>query len=321
MVSKTTLLIIGAVVCLILLFLFGFALNSEYAKTKELKVALHQFRPDSPIITSCRNLTMENATYNLAKDINISSASCFHLCPFLEWARNEKPNLTGCSIDLDCACLVVQADNITINGNGHSINGDLTNKTAGIYTNHSYTTIKDLSINAFDYNLFIDMAHGASIKNNSIYGGGTYGAFFQYSNNSIFSNNTLTDNSYGMAVDYRSVNVSVENNTIIGNHSRHNAMSGSTAILDARFYNNTISGYAYALRFESVFTSVVSENRLDADQYGIYVTHCGACGENGSDTSMFNSFFNNTINAPVWLMDEGKNLYYPINIRGDCFRK
>ncbi|RLI40422.1 hypothetical protein DRO59_09320 [Candidatus Bathyarchaeota archaeon] len=131
--------------------------------------------PDAPIIT------YDNVTYTLTGNITSSADG-----------------------------IVVERDNIVIEGAGHTLQG--TGSGSGIdLSGRSNVTIKNITITTFYYGIRLHFSSNNSIVGNNITNN-VYGVWIYFScNNSVSGNNITNNNSYGILVGYSS------NNNISGN--------------------------------------------------------------------------------------------------------
>lgn len=202
-------------------------------------------------LNSCQNLTSENTTYVLTQSVN-SSATCF----------------------------TILANNVTIDGNGFTINysqsvvGYAINNSGG----YNYTKVKDLKIfqggpNASAYGIYASGMYNGEVTNNTIttFGTSGRGVYFTRSvSNNISGNNITTsaDHGYGIYLESYSNSNTVYGNTI----TTSGGTSGKGIYLYSSSSLNNISGNA-------ILTSGAS----------------GSYGIDASSASDSNTFFGNTI--------------------------
>jgi len=158
-------------------------------------------------LTDCATLSKANTAYGLLNDVFKSSGACF----------------------------TINADNITLDCNGHNITGTAT---YGVYSNPtSGLTVKNCNANVAFYGLYLKGNNTRVI--NSSFGGNWYGAlvgnginasvinstsynnvyrgfYIQGLNDSIFINNTGTDDGLNTFYLVFSKNVTFLNNTVTG---------------------------------------------------------------------------------------------------------
>ena len=180
--------------------------------------------PDAPITT------LDNITYTLTDNITSSGDG-----------------------------IVVERDNIVIDGAGYTLEGTGAYPYKGICLDgRSNVTIKNTIITTFYYGILLYSSSNNSISGNNIANNG-FGISLGYSsNNSIFGNNITTNNYDGIELYYSSNNSICENNITANNengidlyYSSNNSISGNTFIKDGLFVwfsyhnsveNNTVNG-------------------------------------------------------------------------------
>jgi len=167
--------------------------------------------------------------------------------------------------------IVVERDNIVVDGAGYTVHGIYPRKGTGIYlTGRSNVTIKNMEIKAFRYGgIWLD-----SSSNNIIYG------------------NNITDNDHGIYLSGSSILGTSNNNTIYGNNIFENCyngiwLEGST---NNSIYGNNITGNGIHLGGAFSFSSS-NNNSI----YGNNITGCGIGLDAGSSNNMI--YHNNFINS------------------------
>lgn len=136
----------------------------------------------------------------------------------------------------------IDSDNITLNGNGHSIKGDGTGD--GIYLTYlkGNITIQNLEISQFVNGIRLS-THPYFTSNNTIIentiSDNQYGIYGYGSAGFTFIENTISNNQYGVYLDYLS-----RNNTFIGNTIDSNNFSGIGLLYyttNNKFIRNNVS--------------------------------------------------------------------------------
>jgi parallel beta-helix repeat protein len=165
--------------------------------------------------------------------------------------------------------IVVERDNIIIDGGGYTVEGTRAYYSMGIaLSNRINVTIKDINVKNFDYGLYLYFSSNNNVAGNKIeahkYGGvGLY--LLCSSNNSIIGN--VIANSYdGMRLEGSS------NNTIFGNHVTANYKNGiylypqlyPTTIIssDNIIYANNITNNKEGIRIERSINNVIYANNV-----------------------------------------------------------
>ncbi|MEM4712532.1 MAG: right-handed parallel beta-helix repeat-containing protein, partial [Archaeoglobaceae archaeon] len=160
---------------------------------------------DAPLITS------NYVTYNLTDDVNTS--------------------VDG---------IVVERDNIVINGNGHSVTGQ--GSGCGIkLENRINVTITNVTVESFEYGICLSTSSNNVISNSSISNNTVSGIFLVASSNNTISNNSISNNGVGIYLGLSSNNV-ISNNSISDNVVSGIFLTGS---LNNIISNNSISNNYY----------------------------------------------------------------------------
>jgi len=169
--------------------------------------------------------------------------------------------------------IVVERDNIVIDGAGYTVQGTGAYPSKGInLTERKNVTIKNVEVKAFDYGIFLDQS-----LNNRIIGTNLtkndYGIYLYHSSNNTISANHIYNNSRGIYLYIDS-----ENNTISANYIYNNSEDG----IDLRpSSNNTISANHIYNNSRGIYLYIDSENNTISANYiynnsedGIYLYHC-----------------------------------------------
>jgi parallel beta-helix repeat protein len=188
--------------------------------------------------------------------------------------------------------LVVERDNIVVDGAGHTLEGN--GSGIGIYlTFRGNVTITNITIRNFYYgicffgssnnilyaNRIANNARGirfaSGSTNNSIFANSITnndrGIYFGSSPNNSISANTITNNSYGFYLMYSSDNNSVSANTIANNVNGiylEYASNGNSISANNVTNNN---GYGILLEYSSNNNSISANSITDNKAYGIYL--------------------------------------------------
>lgn len=152
------------------------------------------------------------------------------------------------------SCFTVGADNITIDGAGHTITGDGKVGHFGVVAeNHNGLTIKNTTFKDFDYGVHLTGVNNSTIENDT-FTTNSYGLVLHGGSHTTIRNNTATDNSVnGFYIESTdgtiTGNTSHNNNVGIGlvtsEHntvSSNNVYSNDRGILLLGSNNNTLTG-------------------------------------------------------------------------------
>jgi parallel beta-helix repeat protein len=180
--------------------------------------------------------------------------------------------------------VVVQRNNIVVDGAGYTIQGTAAPYSIGInLTGRSNVTIKNVKIKAFYYGLILDHSSNSIFSGSSITNNTTYGIYLFYSSNDTVSGNNITNDNYGVYLDSSSNSTILRNNitnnaqcgVLLYDSSNHNTVSGNN-ITNTKYYGavdldlgsdyNTVSGNVFTndgLIVVESFSNVVEGNLVN----------------------------------------------------------
>jgi len=192
-------------------------------------------------------------------------------------------------------CMDIQANNVTLDCQGHTIDGIGTTNTYGIYVYRSSSqntnvTIRNCNVQDWEYGIQLTFSSSNTITNNTA--NNTFGIRLDaFSNNNTITNNTINNNdAYGIFLALSS------NNTIISNIVNNNgygfylSSSLSNIITNNTVNNNEAGGFRLDHSSNNKITNNIVNN--NGGEGGIYLLSSSAT----SDNAIYNNFFNNTIN-------------------------
>jgi len=153
--------------------------------------------------------------------------------------------------------IVVERDNIVIDGGGYTVQG--TGSGRGIDLSWRINvTIRNIIIIAFEDGIYLYYSSSNSISGNSITANSQLGIALSYSSNNSITGNSITNNGYGLWLVYSSNSNSISGNNIANNwygiylgSSSSNSISGNTFTNDGLYVwgpyqnsveNNTVNG-------------------------------------------------------------------------------
>ncbi len=123
------------------------------------------------LVSACQDLDLPNTVYSLSADLLTTPT--------------------------DRDCLIVKADNITIEGNNKQIVGLRTPGIDGIYVDHNYLvknlTIRNLIIRSFDFGINLRKVSKSSLYNNIVSNSISIGISAHDGNNISYKNNQIID--------------------------------------------------------------------------------------------------------------------------------
>lgn len=161
--------------------------------------------------------------------------------------------------------IVVERNNIVIDGAGHTLQGGAGEN--GFFLNNTYNVaIKRTNIKNFETGILLLAASGSNIFENNVTGNSLSGIFLIASENNSIYGNTVTNNWIGIGLE-----IEVNYNTIIGNKITNNSADG--IFINDLSNNNTII-----------------ENYVADNAGGIYIGPLPCSG----NLIFHNNFINNT---------------------------
>ncbi|MDD5740816.1 MAG: hypothetical protein PHH54_02420, partial [Candidatus Nanoarchaeia archaeon] len=132
--------------------------NNTYGSYISLSVAF------STAVTVCANLTRENAVYTLYNNLSTTGD-----------------------------CFVISANNITLNLNGYTIDGDDSGSDQGITANGcNYTFIRNGTITDFRHAIYLTYSSN-NLVDNMVIDSNSYGTLLESSLNNVFANSSFTN--------------------------------------------------------------------------------------------------------------------------------
>ncbi|MFH1229428.1 MAG: right-handed parallel beta-helix repeat-containing protein [Candidatus Aenigmatarchaeota archaeon] len=192
--------------------------------------------------------------------------------------------------------IIIGAENITIDCDGHSITGPYDGYSYGISLNDYWNsiTIKNCNIKYFGIGIYLDYTLNSSIVNNSLSGNvyeGDIGAgiyLIGSAENLLISGNHIFDNEYGIySFDCMNTNTTIISNTIENNNMEDGDGDYGTGIYFYMGDNNSITNntirnntYSYGL-YDGATNTNISGNSISDNYDGLYL--------DGSDSILGNN--------------------------------
>ena len=140
-------------------------------------------------------------------------------------------------------------DNVIIDGAGYTVNSGSSPQTNGVFVQEkSYVTIKNLKVQNFDTGIKILSSHNITLTGNEVSGcnAGQFssGIYLSYAYESDLTENTVSNNSYGIHLQYMYSNLEThQGNTLTNNTALDNTYG---IALSSNYYSiltsNTVSG-------------------------------------------------------------------------------
>ncbi len=200
--------------------------------------------------------------------------------------------------------IVVERDNIIIDGNGYMLNGTPYGNRGFDISYRNNVTVKNAEITKFSVGMYVYHSNNCKVLDNRVTDCGYAIDVMHSSNNNTVAGNIVSDSMGGISVDYSSNNNTVSHNTvsdggwglyvwmsrfneyqnnIVINCSRGIYVSQSAinnTIHHNRFFNNT----SYGLDISYSYNNTISDNIVTGNYYGIHIYN-----------SANNIFDNNTV--------------------------
>jgi parallel beta-helix repeat protein len=212
--------------------------KSDWTWTETIYIrADGSFEPDTAPIS-----TVDNITYTLTDNI-----------------VGDVPELSN--------AIVVERDNIVVDGVGYALQGTGTSDSKGISLDvRSNVTIKNTEIKAFDRGIYVYGSSNNTISGNTITNN-VDGIWLSHSsNNSILGNNIANNDDYGIAPYFSS------NNSILGNNIANNGggivLSSSNGSI---FTGNTISDSYVGIGIERGQNNVIYNNNFINNEIQVFL--------------------------------------------------
>ncbi len=196
-------------------------------------------------------------------------------------------DITG-NIQYPYSAIIIQRDNITIDGAGYTLQGARTFGSTGIeLTGRSNVTVKSVKITAFWEGVWLDSSFGISVSGNTVANNWDGIMLVSSSNISVSGNNITANNGYGVYLS------SSSDSSIVGNTVANNGdvINGAGIELGSSSNNsvsgNTVANNEFGIWLDISSNSSVIGNNITNNNYGIMLRY--------SNTAIYhNSFVNNT---------------------------
>ncbi|NOQ55510.1 MAG: hypothetical protein GQ477_01750 [Nanohaloarchaea archaeon] len=242
--------------------------------------------PSSIYISTCSNLNTTGATYYLTQNISNSTA---------------------------INCMNISANNVTLDCQGHTIDGNSTIYTRGVYiyresATNTNTTIKNCIITDWYRGVYLINAKNNTMTNNTA-NDNTYGFCMDSGSDNTLTNNTASSGHYGFYLQSSSNNTLTSNtaktntNGFYLKSSTNNTITSNTPISNNRgFYlgltsnNNTLTNNVphsnnYGIYMFSSFNNNITGNTISDNSHDIY--------DGDGNTFLSNNFLHNPHNKMI----------------------
>jgi parallel beta-helix repeat protein len=249
----------GIVLALLTVSLFAFTLNIQSVKASNTIY----IRADGSIDPPTANITsLDNITYTFTDNIYDS--------------------------------IVVERDNIVIDGNGYTNTGSGTGNGLDL-SSRSNVTVKNAKIESFDIGIYLFNssmhACGIELNENTIANNTQIGIYLEYSSNNTITRNNVTNNGDGMGFLSSFMNTVSKNNITNNNYGVFLCKSSYNTLSS----NNIADNYEAGFGFDLSFYNNITKNNIADNAYGVKFL---SYSEN--NTFLHNSFIDNI--QPVYLI-------------------
>ncbi len=182
--------------------------------------------------------------------------------------------------------LNINATNIVLDCDGHSITGSNTNY--GISVNSKQNvTFKNCIINSFQQGIYLYYSSNNTLTNNTLYNNTDTGVYLEFSNNNSIKNNSI----YNSTTNGRGIYLKTSNNNTITNNIIHDNTNTGIQLGYYSNYNNLTNNTIYNNPNSGIYLSVSSYNKINNNTvynttgFGIYLV----------TDARYNEIYNNTV--------------------------
>jgi parallel beta-helix repeat protein len=167
--------------------------------------------------------------------------------------------------------IVVERDNIVVDGAGYLLQGTQAYDSRGInLSGRSNITIKNMAIKAFYYGIWLGYSFDNSIIGNNITNNNWYGIMLEYSSNNTISWNNIAANQEGIRL-YRSSNNLLHGNTIKNNGD---GLVFWISCSNNRIYQSNIANNTHCnVWIQESSENVIAGNNIVDSEWGIGFDH------------------------------------------------
>lgn len=189
--------------------------------------------------------------------------------------------------------IVVERDNIMVDGTGYRLQGNGTGRGIDL-TGTSNVTIKNMEIRAFNSGIWLQESSNASLLENII-ANNSYGVWV-YASGNVLSGNTIANNSdSGVVIDILSSNNTVSRNTIMNNNRGVWLIFAS----DNKFYHNNFIDNTQDVDIPASGYANFWDNDVEGNYWNNYTGVDLSGGGNGIGDSPYVIDANNTDRFPL----------------------
>ena len=182
--------------------------------------------------------------------------------------------------------IVVERDNIVVDGAGYTLQGTGAGSIGMHLVFRNNVTIRDIEIKDFQYGVILESSSDVTVSGSHITDNGVGGIqIYLSSNNMIFGNNITANNDYGIAINYGSSNNSISENDVMANSLSGILLTGSS-YNNSVFENNIKANNWEGIYASGSFNNYIYRNDIVNNDIGI-----------GHEASNYTSIVENNITA------------------------
>jgi parallel beta-helix repeat protein len=207
--------------------------------------------------------------------------------------------------------IVIQRDNVTLDGEGHTVHGLSASDSKGIYLNGRVNVnIRNIRIVAFYYGVYADSSSGCSFSGDSTannehgfeldsssndafwensVANNAVGVDLNYCSNCTFSENNIANNGIGIWLDSSSYDNSISGNNLTANNGAGIGLYSSS--------DNSVSGNEIANNGDGIYLHFSSNNNVSGNNLTANNNYAICLDSSSNNTIYHNNFMNNTSQA------------------------
>lgn len=280
--------------CLLVLILGAYAIW-QYTNPQESSQKPQQ----TPTQTSPETESEVNIVYILADGTVYPST-----VPILNW----KNSYYTFKADINMS-IVVERDNITIDGRSYTLQGEGISGSKGIYLNgRTNVTVKNLQIKGFEYGIYVNSSSNCIVSQNN-FTNNYCNIWLAYSSKNQIKSNTITNTTlnqgYGIWLKNSSKNMLLENKITLHIYGIYLKYSDENTLSSNHLINNT-NGVYFFNSFNNIFSKNNLTNNMNSITFlsssnntikenNIAISSIGISLDTSSNNKIYhNNFINNT---------------------------
>jgi parallel beta-helix repeat protein len=177
------------------------------------------------------------------------------------------------NITSDADGVVVERDNIVLDGAGYTLQGAGADESRGVdVSGRTSVTVRNTHITNFHYGIYLCYSSNTSVSGNTITANSWMGIYLYSSANTSVSGNTITANSWAGIHLYYSSNTSISGNTITANSWTGIDLWGTS---NTSISGNTIANNEDGIRLSHSPTNIVYHNNFADNARQAFINTAG----------------------------------------------